>query len=43
MGIVVDTQWSEPKTNSSEDIEAAERRIQFEVNFLPVNLYNRFH
>lgn len=33
MALVVDAQWSEPKTNSTEDIEAAERRNQFEVIF----------
>lgn len=32
MAIVVDAQWSEPKTNSSEDIEAANRRLAFEVS-----------
>lgn len=31
MVIVVDAQWSEPKTNSLEDIEAADRRNFFEV------------
>lgn len=31
MALVVDAQWSEPKTNTTEDIEAATRRNQFEV------------
>lgn len=34
MGIVIDSEWSEPNSNSTEDIEAAERRNQFEVEFI---------
>lgn len=32
MAIVVDGQWSEPASSRLEDIEAAERRNQFEVD-----------
>lgn len=32
IGIVLDGGWNEPATNSSEDIEAAERANQFLVS-----------
>lgn len=32
IGLVIDCQWYEPATNSTEDVEAAERRQQFEVS-----------
>lgn len=30
--MVIDTTWFEPATNSTEDVEAAERRLLFTVN-----------
>lgn len=31
LGIILDLLWAEPKTNSTKDIEAANRIIEFEV------------
>lgn len=33
MSIVFDGEWNEPASSSQRDIEAAERRNQFEVRF----------
>ncbi|KAF2897128.1 hypothetical protein ILUMI_09049 [Ignelater luminosus] len=33
IGLVIDCQWYEPATNSTEDIEAAERKLQFDCGF----------
>ncbi|CAH1162763.1 unnamed protein product [Phaedon cochleariae] len=40
MSIVIDGEWNEPATNSTRDIEAAERRNQFEYGLYANPIFN---